>query len=190
MSVVTASPTTDRFVIVTGGPGAGKTTLIDALEEAGYARTIEAGRAIIQDQREKGGHALPWDDSGAFAEEMLAWDIGSYRAAETVESFVFFDRGIPDIVGYLRLTGAPVPPRIEQAAATYRYHSRVFVTPPWRDIYQLDNERTQDFDEAVRTYDSLVATYNAYGYTLIELPFAPIAERVRFVLEMLGVSRP
>jgi predicted ATPase len=187
---VNPKPATDRFVVVTGGPGAGKTTLIDALEEAGYARTIEAGRAIIQDQQAKGGHALPWDDSDSFAEAMLAWDIGSYRAAETVDDFVFFDRGIPDIVGYLRLTGSPVPPRIEQAAATFRYHSRVFITPPWREIYLQDSERKQDFDEAVRTYDALTATYTAYGYSLLELPFAPIAERVRFVLEMLGVSRP
>jgi predicted ATPase len=187
---VTLKPATDRFVIVTGGPGAGKTTLIDALEDTGYARTIEAGRAIIQDQRAKGGHALPWDDSIASAEEMLAWDIGSYRAAETVDSFVFFDRGIPDIVGYLKLTGAPVSPKIEDAAATFRYHSRVFITPPWREIYQLDSERQQDFDEAIRTYDALVSTYTAYGYALIEIPFAPIATRVHFVLEMLGVSRP
>jgi predicted ATPase len=187
---VTAGAPTDRFVIVTGGPGAGKTTLIDALEEAGYARTIEAGRAIIQDQQAKGGHALPWDDSDAFAEEMLAWDTGSYRAAETVDGFVFFDRGIPDIVGYLTLTELPVPPRIAEAAANFRYHGRVFITPPWREIYQQDSERKQDFDEAIRTYDALAATYTAYGYTLIELPFAPIAERVRFVFEMLGISRP
>jgi predicted ATPase len=66
----------------------------------------------------------------------------------------------------------------------------VFITPPWREIFQQDNERKQDFDEAIRTYDALVATYTAYGYALIEIPFAPIAERVRFVLEMLGVSRP
>lgn len=50
---------TDRFYIITGGPGAGKTTLLDALEKAGFARTIEAGRAIIQDQMAIDGPALP-----------------------------------------------------------------------------------------------------------------------------------
>jgi len=38
------------FFVITGGPGSGKTTLIDALEEAGFARTVEAGRGVIQDQ--------------------------------------------------------------------------------------------------------------------------------------------
>jgi predicted ATPase len=40
----------ERFHVVTGGPGSGKTTLIEALARRGYAHTVEAGRAIIQDQ--------------------------------------------------------------------------------------------------------------------------------------------
>jgi predicted ATPase len=186
---VISSATTDRFVIVTGGPGAGKTTLIDALEEAGYARTVEAGRAIIQDQTATGGHALPWDDRAAFAEAMLSWDIGSYHAAETYGGFVFFDRGIPDVVGYLRLVGLPIPAHIEQAAASFRYHSHVFIAPPWREIYRQDSERRQDFDEAVRTYNALAKTYASYGYTLVDLPPAPVAARVGFILAALDISR-
>ena len=52
----------DHLVVITGGPGSGKTTLIDALEAAGFARTHEAGRGIIRDQTAIGGPALPWRD--------------------------------------------------------------------------------------------------------------------------------
>ena len=65
----------DRLIVITGGPGSGKTTLIEALEAAGYARTHEAGRGIIRDQAAIGGEALPWRDPPAFAEQMLAWDM-------------------------------------------------------------------------------------------------------------------
>ncbi len=61
----------DRFFVLTGGPGAGKTTLLDALEHAGNARTIEAARAIIQDQVIVDGRALPWREPALFAEMML-----------------------------------------------------------------------------------------------------------------------
>ncbi|MEV0005113.1 AAA family ATPase [Micromonospora sp. NPDC050980] len=44
-----------RFVVVTGGPGAGKTTLVDALRRAGHACVAEAGRQIIQDQTGRQG---------------------------------------------------------------------------------------------------------------------------------------
>jgi predicted ATPase len=42
-------PATDRFFIVTSGPGSGKSTLIDALAARGISSMPEAGRAIIQD---------------------------------------------------------------------------------------------------------------------------------------------
>ena len=70
----------ERFFVVTGGPGSGKSTLIDALERAGCARSVEGGRGIIQDQVAIGGTALPWSDPSAFAELMLSWEMRSYRA--------------------------------------------------------------------------------------------------------------
>ena len=66
---------TQRLFVVTGGPGSGKTTLIDALAQAGCARSIEAGRGVIQDQVAIGGPALPWRDPQAFAELMLCWEM-------------------------------------------------------------------------------------------------------------------
>ena len=45
----------DNLIVITGGPGAGKTTLINLLREAGFATAPEAGRAIIQDQSAIGG---------------------------------------------------------------------------------------------------------------------------------------
>lgn len=91
----------DRYVILTGGPGAGKTTLIAALKQRGYATAPEAGRAIIQNYQAIEGPALPWRDRGLFAELMLSWELRSYGAAAEQEGTVFFDRGVPDVLGYL-----------------------------------------------------------------------------------------
>jgi predicted ATPase len=71
----------DRLFVITGGPGSGKSTLIDTLAEHGICTMPEAGRAIIQDQVAIGGEALLWSDRLAFAELMLSWDMRSYRAA-------------------------------------------------------------------------------------------------------------
>jgi predicted ATPase len=59
-------PETDRYFVITGGPGSGKTTLIEALGARGLRHMSEAGRAIIQDQLAIGGSALPWADRRAF----------------------------------------------------------------------------------------------------------------------------
>ena len=98
----------ERFIIISGGPGSGKSTLIDALEKDGFARTVEAGRAIIQDQVAISGNALPWKDRTLFAELMLCWEMRSHAMAEQQPGTVFFDRGVPDVIGYLTLCAASV----------------------------------------------------------------------------------
>jgi predicted ATPase len=181
-------PNSERFFILTGGPGSGKTTLIQALERAGYARSVEAGRSVIQDQVAIGGHGLPWCDPAAFAELMLSWEMRSYHMAEELPGIVFFDRGVPDVLGYLSTVGIPAPPHMRKAAATFRYNRCVFIAPPWREIFGTDDERNQNFDEAVRTYDAMLATYAAYHYELVEIPRASVEARIRFILEQTGAS--
>ncbi len=183
-------PFIDRFVVITGGPGSGKTTLIDALEAAGFARTIEAGRAIIRAEVATGGTALPWGDREAFAGRMLEWERRSYEVASVDASVrdgpVFFDRGVPDVAGYRRLVGLPVSAALDEAASRLRYHRRVFVAPPWPEIFHADAERRQDLAEAVRTCEAMRAVYAEYGYEVVELPRATVTERAAFVLREVG----
>jgi predicted ATPase len=176
----------NRFFVLTGGPGSGKTTLIEALHQRGYARSMEAGRGIIQDQVAIDGSALPWKNPARFAEQMLSWELRSYKLAEGSTGVVFFDRGIPDIVGYLRLVGLSVPEHVHKAAQAFRYNRRVFISPPWKEIFQPDRERKQGFDEAVRTYQSMVATYGEYGYELGEIPRVSVEARVSFILDAVA----
>lgn len=175
----------DRFVIITGAPGSGKSTLIEALAACGFNHMPEAGRAIIQDQVAIGGPALPWADRLAFAELMLSWEMRSYRAAQKLTGPILFDRGVPDVVGYLRLSGLAVPPHTQRAAARFRYNRRVFIAPPWPAIFTRDAERKQSLEEAEATYRMLVDVYSGLGYELMPLPLAPVIERVQFVRKMI-----
>lgn len=172
----------DRLHIVTGGPGSGKSTLLAVLAARGFATTEEAGRAIIREQVATGGSALPWADRQAFADAMLAFELRSYAEAAGLAGPVFFDRGVPDVAGYLSLCGLPVPPHVEAACAQSRYAPTVFIAPPWPEIYATDAERRQDFAEAVRTFEAMAAVYERLGYRLVELPRAPVEARADFVL--------
>ena len=172
----------NRFHIITGGPGSGKTTLIEALRALGFACSIEAGRGIIQDQVAINGRALPWQDPLLFAELMLSWEMRSYRIAELTEGPVFFDRGVPDVLGYLRLMNIPAPDHVQKAAREFCYNRNVFIAPPWREIFHQDVERKQDFAEAQRTYNALASTYIALGSQLVELPCVGVNERCEFIL--------
>ncbi len=50
----------DHFFVVTGGPGAGKTSLITELSRRGLHTTPESDRAIIREEVASGGDALLW----------------------------------------------------------------------------------------------------------------------------------
>ncbi|MDH4981351.1 AAA family ATPase [Hyphomicrobium sp. D-2] len=178
----------ERQIVITGGPGAGKSTLVAALARHGAAVMPEAGRAIIQAQDAIGGGALPNVDRRLFAELMLSWDLRSYREGAERNRLTFYDRGIPDCIGYLELNGMPVPNHFEIAARMHRYGRHVFVAPPWAQIFTQDAERTQSFDEAVATHDAICAVYRRLGYELIPLPCGTVDSRVGMVLAEIATS--
>ncbi len=179
----------DRFHVITGGPGSGKSTLIDALRTAGFRAATEVGREIIKQQVAIAGRALPWQDPALFAELMLSWELRAYDAfsADAGPDPIVFDRGVPDVAGYLRLVGLPVPDHVQRAVTQCRYHTRVFICPPWPEIFEQDAERKQTLEEAVRTYESLAKTYAANGYTLVEVPRVSVRERASFVINDIGM---
>ena len=59
----------------------------------------------------------------------------------------------------------------------------MFIAPPWPEIFANDAERKQDFAEAARTHAMMAQVYTELGYSLVELPRAPVEDRVDFVLE-------
>lgn len=175
-----------KLFVLTGGPGAGKTTLVNALAYAGFAGAPEAGRHVILDQQARNGTALPWINPLAFAEAMLAQDLESYARLRATPGPAFCDRGIPDVIGYLRLERIAVPEAMWRAARAHPYQRRVFICPPWRAIYRTDDERRQTPEIAERTYEAMVAVYTELGYALVEVPRAPVDTRVAFIRDATG----
>ncbi|WP_353181507.1 AAA family ATPase [Parapedobacter lycopersici] len=173
----------NRFFVITGGPGTGKTTLLDALRAKQFPCIPEVAREIIREQVACGGDALPWQNKAAYTQLMLKTSVESYLQTMdeyTPGSVVFFDRGIPDTLCYAAMIGLEIPDEPE-LASRYRYHRRVFILPPWPEIYHTDAERKQTWEEAVFTYEMMKKTYSKYGYQLIDVPLVPVVERVKFL---------
>jgi predicted ATPase len=175
-----------NLIAISGAPGAGKTTLLDVLQSRGYACVPEAARRIIQEQMQSGGSALPWQDTTAYIHLMLQDSIASFLQHQHAQHPTFFDRGLPDTLGYAQIIDLPNQCAIEEACILHRY-AKVFLAPPWRSIYTTDTERKQIFEEALTSFEAVVKTYNRCGYDPILLPLTTPNDRADFVQSHLDL---
>ncbi|CAN7194269.1 AAA family ATPase [Rhizobium sp. LjRoot98] len=178
----------NHFVVISGCSGGGKSTLLAALSARGYAVVEEPGRRIVEDEAKGNGSALPWVNMTAFARRAVAMALEDRNAAGRYQGWVFFDRGLVDAAAALEhVTGEPALAKFCQA---HRYHKRVFLVPPWPEIYVTDPERRHGLDAAVAEYDRLLRAYSLLGYDICILPKTGIAERADFVLQTLAADEP
>jgi predicted ATPase len=178
-----------NLFVISGGPGAGKTSVLQELGHLGFHTAPEVARQIIQEQVNGGGTALPWQDRQAYTELMLQRSIESYLRHTPASRPTFCDRGIPDSLCYARLVSVSGADRIQRACEQYHYADVVFLAPPWKEIYTTDTERKQDFCEAERTFAVMKDVYQTLGYEIVELPKGSPSARARFVLAQLNLTK-
>jgi predicted ATPase len=178
-----------NFYIITGGPGVGKTNLLRELQARNLRCTSEIAREIIKEQVLVNGEALPWRNRELYLTRMFEGSIESYRKNGVQnDQVIFFDRGIPDSLTYAQLIGSNTSTHIEFYARNFRYNPKVFFLPPWRAIYETDEERKQDWEEAVMTSNLNYQVYQQLGYTLVEVPKDKVQARADFVLQIAGLG--
>lgn len=166
--------------VITGGPGFGKTSIINELKARGYWGGAEVFDGLIASELASGGDALPWLNREKFEDKALPLKIEDYLAAP-LGKIAFYDRGFPDHIAYCKHDGFKPMDSWLQAVKKYPYSS-VFLVPPWPDIYEQDTIRREPYNQAVAIHERIVAAYLECGYAPIEIPPAPISERADFVL--------
>ena len=171
-------------VVITGGPGVGKTTLLAELGARGYATAVESARAIIAERRARGQSHRP--EPIIFAQEILRRDTEQYHAHPSESDWVFFDRGLVEALGMVHEAAPFSAPELAAALRAHPFHSSVFVLPSWKDIYTTDAERDHSFPWVERVHGQVVKWYRSCGYVLHEVPRLPVAARAEFVLRALA----
>jgi len=174
-----------RFVVISGCSSGGKSTLLAELGRRGHATVEEPGRRIVKQELAGDGSALPWVSGAAFARRAIELAIADRRAAaDRPAGWVFFDRGLIDASAALQhLTAEPTLDTLGQA---HRYHRRVFLAPPWPEIYVTDPETRHGFDQAIAEYHRLIVVYPSLGYEVTLLPKVSVPARADFVLHTLA----
>lgn len=166
-------------IIISGGPGSGKSTLIEQLQKNAYTCYSEVSRQIIIEQQAINGTLMPWNNLIEFAEECYKRMFNLHSLE--ISRLTFCDRGIPDISAYLYASN--YPDKMKYKNARFLYNSNVFICPPWKEIYTNDPQRPQSYKESVMLYQSICNIYASLGFNIIEIPKLNIEERMNWLLE-------
>lgn len=173
-----------RFVL-TGAPGAGKTSIALALRALGHAVVDEAATDVIAD-----APGLQ-DDWPAFLDRIAA--VQRERQLAAAGPVQVFDRSPVCTLALAAYLGQPptaaLAAEADRIAREGTYERRVlfvrllgFITPTAaRRISLEDSRRFERVHEEV---------YRGLGYELVEVPPAPLADRVARVAELIALDGP
>lgn len=177
-----------KKIVITGGPGTGKTTLVQSLKDKGHICFPEISRQVILEARKSGIEQLFLKNPLLFSEKLLKGRKKQYAEAKNhLGEIVFFDRGIPDIIAYMDYMNEPSPYAFEKACKEHIY-DMVILLPPWKEIYVPDNERYENFEQVVSIHEFLDKTYKRFGYEPIEVPTGNIDSRTNFIEQIIKTS--
>jgi predicted ATPase len=171
-----------RYVI-TGAPGAGKTTILAALRERGYAVVDEAATDVIARK-----HALGVDE--AWREEDFLDAIALLQRERQLQppppatAVQVFDRSPICTLALAHYLGRPVTPalarEVERVVASGIYEPRVFIVRLLGFIAPTAARRIT-LEQSVRFEQFHERAYRNHGFELVDVPVAAVEDRVRLV---------
>ena len=167
-------------ILLTGGPGTGKSSIILALESQGEYTIREAAEDVIK-LRQSQGHPEPWMDS-SFQKGILELQIQRESRIPKEAERVFMDRGLADGLAYSE-PGTEIYKQILEAVTATKY-DRVYLVENLGFTEKTD-VRKENQEEAIQLGNKLREVYKELGYNPITIPVAPVDERVIKVLENL-----
>lgn len=170
--------------IITGAPGTGKTTLINALRKHNFDCFEEVSRKVIRSQQQTNGNKTPWQDVIGFTNLVYKKTIEELTTQSNTTTFV--DRGLADNIAYLQLNNHPISNLFLNFDYKKHYQTTVFLLPPWKEIYSEDPQRLQSFKETTKLHQLLLKTYTNLGFSIQIIPKSSVLQRVIHIENLLS----
>jgi predicted ATPase len=178
----------NKKIVISGGPGSGKTTMVNLLRDKGYECFDEFSRVLIEKAQKSGENNIFKSRPIFFSEQVWKGRKDQYEKSylgldKPEKQYVFFDRGLHDVVAYLDSIGVSYDPkRFDLSLFPY---DMALLLPPCKSIYTKDKERKEDFEEAEKLYFYIKKTYQTNNIPLVEVPFQSPELRISSLLDYL-----
>jgi len=170
-----------KWVVLTGAPNSGKTTLIKCLMQHGFRTSPELARVYIANEIAKGITLEEQEKDMYNRQRGVNNFVINAEAQMPANELIFLDRGFPDALAYSRIVGLD-PNEFLCDCFQHRY-AAVFCLE--RFTFQDDGVRFENEAGADFLQKWLISDYFALGYDLVRVPILPVEERLDFILSRL-----
>lgn len=167
-----------NWIVITGAPCSGKTSVIRALETRGYAVVHEVARALIDAALQQGFTLEDLKSDESAFEHRILLEKEKIEAGLSPSALVFLDRAIPDSLAYFIHAGLDIALPLEKSRL-YRYQT-IFLFERFQ--FKRDGVRTEDDITAEKIDRLLWESYRQLGYDVIRVPVLPVWERTEYLL--------
>ena len=172
-----------RKILITGGPGTGKTSLVNELKNNGYLCSEEIVRDLTIKKRDEGVDQYFLTDPLVFSIKLFNLRLKEYSKSFN-SNLIIYDRGPIDVLAYLNFKSIEIPKDLINDSKKINYEYS-FILNPWRDIYTQDSVRYESYEECVIIHELLIKEYEKFKIKLIVVPNGTIFERVRFIKKFI-----
>lgn len=167
-----------EWVVVTGAPSSGKSSVLKYLSELGYDTRTEVARDYFENNAATNPNVR--SDEASFQQNVTQQKLKLEKSLP-LNSQIFLDRGIPDSISYYRVSGLN-PNEAVYDCQHFRY-KKVFLferLPIHNDGVRIEDDATSDFIQKWLGLD-----YKALGYEIISVPVMSIKDRAEYIIHNL-----
>lgn len=172
-----------KIYVISGGPGTGKTSVINELSKE-FITFEEAARTLVDNDLRFKGKSVNEINMKSFQDSIFDCQkkqIEELGKTARDNEIIFSDRGVGSTIAYYKINQLDVPKAVIDFANSFRY-SGIFILD-LLDFYETDALRQENKEKQKKIHDEIIKVYEELGYKVIFVPFMSVKDRVRFIKE-------
>jgi len=182
-----------EWVVITGGPSSGKTSIINRLSELGYKIVPEAAEKYIKEEQVKGKKVRDIRTNEEDFTRVIFYKKIEAENELSSNQLTFLDRGLPDTVAYGQADKYDISYALNDPKLNTNKYKKVFIL----DLvpFEITDIRIENRAFAERVNQELSDAYTSLGYDVVRVPVLQgntlqekIDKRTEFILKSLGLS--